>query len=190
MSGSEKMKQIQTQLYQSATNFLLDYVSDYIRNKVIMAGVSKAAATAEVAQATVTGTAIASSWATPAALASLATLGSNSASAITGMSAALAFAKSAIFAADGFEGWVNKPTMFVAGEGGEAEYVSITPKSKQSQEISRPITVNNDSVQMDSMVKMLMQAISSQPKYVIRTIDSVQLSRNVEEGNLKRITNG
>lgn len=33
-------------------------------------------------------------------------------------------------AAKGFEGWVRKPTMFMVAEGGEPEYVSVTPQHK------------------------------------------------------------
>lgn len=33
-------------------------------------------------------------------------------------------------AASGFQGWVDRPTPFLVAEGGESEYVSVTPKSK------------------------------------------------------------
>ncbi len=44
-------------------------------------------------------------------------------------------------AAKGFEGWVNRPTPFIMGEGGEPEYVSITPRSKMNGG-SGSITIN------------------------------------------------
>jgi hypothetical protein len=39
-------------------------------------------------------------------------------------------------AASGFEGMVNSPTMFKVAEGGEPEYVSVTPKSKMRKDES------------------------------------------------------
>jgi len=38
------------------------------------------------------------------------------------------------FAASGYQGWVRSPQMFMVGEAGEDEYVSITPKSKIGQQ--------------------------------------------------------
>ncbi|TVM01242.1 MAG: hypothetical protein CV087_11130 [Candidatus Brocadia sp. WS118] len=35
-------------------------------------------------------------------------------------------------AATGYRGWVRNPQMFLAGEGGEEEYISITPKSQMT----------------------------------------------------------
>lgn len=55
-----------------------------------------------------------------------------------------------IEAATGFEGMVTQPTFFKTREGGEDEYVSITPKSKMGQGAGQPIIINNNTYYIET----------------------------------------
>jgi hypothetical protein len=56
----------------------------------------------------------------------------------------------------GFSGMVNRPTAFMAGEGGESEFVSITPKSKMSMG-GQPIIYNDNRVTNSTYIDALDQ---------------------------------
>jgi len=88
--------------------------------------------------------------------------------ALIGLEVAKASVRSIKFAETGFEGVVNKPTMFMTGEGNKAEHVSITPL--QSPNISGPqsgginITINggliDDSYVRNELIPALNKATS------------------------------
>jgi hypothetical protein len=95
---------------------------------------------AQIASATVAGTAVAQAWAPAAAMVSAATFGANAAAGIAGLAAITGFSR--VMAIPGFAsgGIVTKPTLAMVGEGGESE--AIIPLSKLDRMSGANVTVN------------------------------------------------
>jgi hypothetical protein len=95
---------------------------------------------AQIASATVAGTAVAQAWAPAAAMVSAATFGANAAAGMAGLAAITGFSR--VMAVPGFAsgGIVTKPTLAMVGEGGESE--AIIPLSKLDRMSGANVTVN------------------------------------------------
>ncbi len=95
---------------------------------------------AQIASATVAGTAVAQAWAPAAAMVSAATFGANAAAGMAGLAAITGFSR--VMAVPGFAsgGIVTKPTLAMVGEGGESE--AIIPLSKLDRMGRANVTVN------------------------------------------------
>ena len=127
MSGKERREKVWEAMKGSFVSFLGDMLKEWIKNQIIRETLGKAAETASVASAAVTGTAVASAWSAAAAATSLATLGANAAPASAGITATYGLTKTLSKAQYGMDEIVTQPTLIMAGEGGKAEHIGITP---------------------------------------------------------------
>jgi len=84
--------------------------------------------------------------------------------ALVGLEVAKALVRNVKFAEHGFEGFVDRPTLFMTGEGNKREHVSITPLESPningSQGASTNIHIHGGIVQEDYVVNELLPAIN------------------------------
>lgn len=118
MSAEEALKSLGSTMLNSVVNSLVQVGVEMLKNFIIQQVMGGAATTAGVAQAGI----LASAWAAPAALASLASFGGNSVPAMAGMTATVGLAKGlAVAGARKNGGPVSAGSMYQVGEGGMPE---------------------------------------------------------------------
>ncbi|HFI5324218.1 TPA: tail protein (tape measure), partial [Serratia liquefaciens] len=118
MSAEEALKSLGSTMLNSVVNSLVQVGVEMLKNFIIQQVMGGAATTAGVAQAGI----LASAWAAPAALASLASFGGNSVPAMAGMTATVGLAKGlAVAGARKNGGPVSAGGMYQIGEGGKPE---------------------------------------------------------------------
>ncbi|WP_238387467.1 tape measure protein [Serratia sp. P2ACOL2] len=118
MSAEEALKSLGSTMLNSVVNSLVQVGVEMLKNFIIQQVMGGAATTAGVAQAGI----LASAWAAPAALASLASFGGNSVPAMAGMTATVGLAKGlAVAGARKNGGPVSAGSMYQIGEGGKPE---------------------------------------------------------------------
>ncbi|AGQ30870.1 tape measure protein [Serratia liquefaciens] len=118
MSAEEALKSLGSTMLNSVVNSLVQVGVEMLKNFIIQQVMGGAATTAGVAQAGI----LASAWAAPAALASLASFGGNSVPAMAGMTATVGLAKGlAVAGARKNGGPVSAGGMYQVGEGGKPE---------------------------------------------------------------------
>ena len=128
LSGKERRERIWEAIQSSFVRFLGEMLKEQIKQMIVDKVISKTAQLESIASAKVTGLAIANAYATPAFLSSTSTFGGAAVTGLSSITAGLAATKVlANFAEHGFEGFVDKPTLFMTGEGNKREHVSITP---------------------------------------------------------------
>ena len=184
MTGKERREAIWESMKDSVIGVLGDILKESIKNAIITAAISNAARAAEIAAAATTGAAVAAAWAPAAALSSLASFGANAIPAEAGMLSVAGTAQ--LIAAMGFQfgtsdegytvpsGYPNDSYLFAAKSG---ENVTVTPAGKP--------TGNSDG-ELIAAIGRLEIALASQPKYNIRSIDKIEISEMVEDGNFAR----
>jgi hypothetical protein len=81
----------------------------------------------------------------------------------------------AVAAQGGFEGWVNRPTLFMAGEGGRREFASITPENKMKESGGNTYIYNIDAsgAQKGVSVEILRALRETENRAVKRSINEV-----------------
>jgi len=118
MSAEDALKSLGSTMLNSVVNSLVQVGVEMLKNFIIQQVMGGAATTAGVAQAGI----LASAWAAPAALASLASFGGNSVPAMAGMTATVGLAKGlAVAGARKNGGPVSAGSMYQVGEGGMPE---------------------------------------------------------------------
>jgi len=191
-SFSDTMSSFFDNLKNNAISFILDYAAEYVKQQIVMQAVSKAAQATAIASATATGAAISSAMATPAALTTLASFAANVAPSQAGIASTIGLAHS--FKEQGFEGWVDQPTMFVVGERNKGavpqrEYVSITPEAQFNPMRGGNGSIINDQLltemrEVKKEIKKWQEIEAQKPKYLVRTIDKVEMYENTEQGRI------
>jgi len=130
--------------FQAFGMAMVQAIVDYLVQQAVAFVTSEIMKNVITATSEAMGAAIASAWAPAAAMVSLATFGANSGPAISGMVAttATAYALAAPKPmAEGGEGIVTQPTLFLAGERG-AERYSFTPLGREGFGSNINITLN------------------------------------------------
>lgn len=118
MSAEEALKSLGSTMLNSVVNSLVQVGVEMLKNFIIQQVMGGAATTAGVAQAGILATA----WAAPAALASLASFGGNSVPAMAGMTATVGLAKGLAVAGARYSGGpVAGGSMYRVGERGKPE---------------------------------------------------------------------
>ncbi|CAI0724173.1 tape measure protein [Serratia grimesii] len=118
MSAEEALKSLGSTMLNSVVNSLVQVGVEMLKNFIIQQVMGGAATTAGVAQAGI----LASAWAAPAALASLASFGGNSVPAMAGMTATVGLAKGLAVAGARYSGGpVAGGSMYRVGERGKPE---------------------------------------------------------------------
>ena len=146
-------------------------VVDYMVQQAVAFAISKVMQGIILATTGALATSLAIAWAPAAALASLATMGANAAPAMSGMAitTATAYALAVPKAmAQGGEGVVNKPTLFLAGEAG-AERYRFTPLWKEGSGSSAgkqtinhiSVTIHNPVVREEGDIDKIVEAVSN-----------------------------
>lgn len=131
LSGKQRREKIWEATRVGFIQFLAGMLKDKIKQMIAEAIVDKISKATQIAAVAVQAKAMSALWAAPAFGATLATGGTNVPTALAAMAAGRV-ASTAIFAEKGFEGFVDKPTVFVTGEGNKREHVSITPTESPS----------------------------------------------------------
>lgn len=172
---------------------MLRAIVDFMVQKVVASVLEKALLASTVASSTAAGAAVAAAWADAAALVSLATFGANAIPAAAGIASVSALTKSIALSsktsavssgldnsgisgggsngvsygggwAEGGEGIVTRPTLFLAGEAGPERF-QFTPVGKESGEsktVNFHVEINIDSpvVSKEADLDYLTEAIS------------------------------
>jgi len=114
----------------------------------------------QIAMANVSGPAVATAWAPAAAMVSLATFGTNSISAISGMATsvgvALGLSKIPALAEGGI---VNRPTLALIGEAGPEAVVPLNG-SNGMKSVNINIEMNNTQVRSEDDIELLLEQLS------------------------------
>ena len=160
MTGQERREAIWESMKTTFVSMLGDMLKERIKNFVIdqalllearaketaintaaqvkVSALSTAAQAAEVTKAVITGKAIAMAMTASAVAMNISTAGGAAVAALASHTAYLTAAKAMIFAEHGFEGIVDKPTMFMVAERG-AERVSVTPAGQTQTDMNEVI---------------------------------------------------
>jgi len=130
LSFGEKAISIWDNLKSAALSFFADLIKEYIKESVIKKGIESASNAASVAQAVITGRAIAQAMSGAATLNLVATSGGASLGALAGLTATATAVQSVAKYAEGGDFTTKGPELILVGDNpGGREQVQITPLS-------------------------------------------------------------
>ena len=131
LSAEERKQRILLATRDFFVRMLGEMIKEKIKQIVLEAVIDKAAKAEQLATVKAMSVAVGSAWATPALLSAVATGSTSVASALTSLAAgtvtAKAMAAGVTLAEHGYDGVVNRPTLFLTGEKNKPEHVKVTP---------------------------------------------------------------
>ena len=169
LSAEERKQRILLATRDFFVRMLGEMIKEKIKQIVLEAVIDKAAKVEQLATVKAMSTAVATSWATPALLSAVATGSTSVAAALTSLAAgtvtAKAMAAGVTLAEHGYDGVVNRPTMFLTGEKNKPEHVKVTPLSGSSggqgaQGATINLNISGGIVQEDYIRNELLPAIN------------------------------
>lgn len=138
---------------------MLEILIEFMVQKAVSAALSKTLLAVEVAASTAAAAAVAAAWATPAALVSLATLGTNAIPAAAGITATVGLANALALPRFAKGGIVERPTIAMIGESGPE---AVIPLSRGGNRMGQYINIeiNYPTVRSDEDIDKLTEEIS------------------------------
>ena len=160
MSGKERRERIWEATKAGFVKFLGEMLKEKIKKAIAEAIIDKAANAAQLTAVTAEAKMMAGLW-SPAAFASvLATGATNVPAAIAAMSAGKTLATATMVGAEhGFDGVVNRPTVFLTGEKNKPEHVKVTPLTTDNRVSNRTSNVFNINISAPLVDETVVESI-------------------------------